>query len=46
MDYKKHINIRITQEQFCQLMKTAEMQETNLSELVRKLIDKFDNQTT
>ena len=40
MEYKKHINIRITQDQYYRLMKIVEQQESNLSELVRKMIDK------
>lgn len=39
MDYRKHINIRITQDQFQWLIKTVDEQESNLSELVRKMID-------
>lgn len=44
MEYKKHINIRIKEEQFIRLMKTVDEQESNLSELVRKLIDKYEKQ--
>lgn len=44
MELKKHINIRITEEQFVLLMKTVDQQESNLSELVRKLIDKYEKQ--
>ena len=40
MEFKKHINIRITHDQFIQLMKTVEKEETNLSELIRKMIDR------
>ena len=46
MEYKKHINIRITQEQFILLMKTVDQQESNLSELMRKMIDRYDKQKT
>jgi len=42
MEFKKHINIRITHNQFIQLMKTVEEEETNLSELIRKMIDKHE----
>lgn len=44
MEYKKHINIRIKQDQFLRLMKTVEREETNLSELVRKMIDRNEKQ--
>lgn len=42
MEYKKHINIRITEDQFVWLMKTVDEQESNLSELVRKMIDIYE----
>jgi predicted CopG family antitoxin len=44
MEYKKHINIRIKEEQFIRLMKTVDQQDSNLSELIRKLIDKYEKQ--
>ena len=44
MEYKKHINIRITQDQFIRLMKTVKQQESSLSELVRKMIDRCETQ--
>lgn len=40
MEFKKHINIRISLDQFHRLMKTVDEQESNLSELIRKMIDK------
>ncbi len=46
MEYRKHINIRITQDQFLRLMKTVEQQESSLSELVRKVIDGYEQQKT
>jgi predicted CopG family antitoxin len=44
MEYKKHINIRIKEDQFLRLMKTVEEHETNLSELIRRLIDRYEKQ--
>jgi hypothetical protein len=44
MEYRKHINIRITEEQFIRLMKTVDQQESNLSELMRKMIDRYEKQ--
>lgn len=44
MEFKKHINIRITQDQFIRLMKMVELQESSLSELVRKMIDRSEKQ--
>lgn len=46
MEFKKHINIRITQDQFIRLMKMVEQQESSLSELVRKMIDQYEKQKT
>lgn len=46
MEYKKHINIRITQDQFVWLMKTVEEQDSNLSELVRKMIDIYEKKNS
>ena len=44
MELKKHINIRVTEKQFVLLMKTVNEQESNLSELMRKMIDKYEKQ--
>jgi len=44
MEYRKHINVRITEEQFIRLMKTVDQQESNLSELMRKMIDRYEKQ--
>jgi hypothetical protein len=44
MELKKHINVRISEKQFILLMKTVDQQESSLSELVRKLIDKYEKQ--
>lgn len=46
MEFKKHINIRITQAQFFRLMKIVEQQDSSLSELVRKMIDRYEKQKT
>ena len=46
MEFKKHINIRITQDQFIRLMKMVEPQDSSLSELVRKMIDQYAKQKT
>lgn len=44
MEFKKHINIRITHDQFIRLMNSVEEHDTNLSELIRKLIDRNEKQ--
>lgn len=44
MEYKKHINIRIKEDQFLRLMKTVEEHETNLSELIRKMINRYEKE--
>ena len=44
MELKRHINVRISEKQFVLLMKTVDQQESSLSELVRKLIDKYEKQ--
>ena len=44
MELKRHINVRISEKQFILLMKTVDQQESSLSELVRKLIDRYEKQ--
>ena len=42
MEYKKHINIRISEDQLNRLMAIVEKDKTTLSELIRKVLKRYE----
>lgn len=41
MEYNKHINIRLTEDQLKRLMATVAKEKTTLSELIRKVLKRY-----